>query len=73
MFSSHALLTTVFLKENDILLSIKSCYSFIKQIHPAIDKSEGLQKVVTWLGYGKNLVFLGTQNIQIVSKILDTT
>jgi len=72
-FSSYTLLTTVFLKENDILLLIKSCYSFIKQIHPAIDKSEGLHKVVTWPGYEKNLVFLGTQNIQIVSKTMDIT
>jgi len=37
------------------------------------DKSEGLQKVVPWFGYEKNLVFLGTQNIHIVSKIMDTT
>jgi len=56
-FSSHTILTTVFLKENDILLSIKSCYSFLKQIHPAIDKSEGLHKVVTWPGYEKKLGF----------------
>jgi len=33
-----------------------------KQINPAINKSEGLSKVIMWPGYKEFLVFLEIQN-----------
>jgi len=44
-----------------------------KQINPVINKSEGLSKVIMWPGYKESLVFLETQNTQVVSQIMNTT
>jgi len=44
-----------------------------KQINPAINKLEGLSKVIMWPGYNEFLVFLEIQNAQVVSQIMNTT